>query len=143
MDWTVNRNGFSFVISHESHSGPGLQGRAGFVALWRPIYQNRCAIEVAGSPFRSFAEAEEACKAMLDTWRNSNCGTVSGQTLRGSFLATLAMPLSRAQSRPIVLIGRVQSSSQRCRGHSVCEQQPVVRFEPKRLLASWCRGLKL
>ena len=28
----ANRNGFSFVISYESHSSPGLHGRAGFVA---------------------------------------------------------------------------------------------------------------
>ena len=63
--WNASRNGFSFVISYESHSGPGLQGRAGFVASWRPIYENRCAIKVGGSPFKSFTEAEEACKAML------------------------------------------------------------------------------
>ena len=61
----TRRNGFSFVISYEGHGGPGLQGRAGFVASWRPIYQNRCAIKVGGSPFKSFTEAEEACKAML------------------------------------------------------------------------------
>jgi hypothetical protein len=53
------------VISYENHSGPGLQGRAGFVASWRPIYENRCAIKVGGSPFKSFREAEEACRAML------------------------------------------------------------------------------
>ena len=35
--WNANRNGFSFVISYESHSGPGLQGRAGFVAGGRSI----------------------------------------------------------------------------------------------------------
>jgi hypothetical protein len=35
------------------------------VASWRPIYQNRCAIKVGGSPFKSFSEAEEACKAVL------------------------------------------------------------------------------
>jgi hypothetical protein len=63
--WNANRNGFSFVISFESHSGPGLRGRAGFVASWRPIYQNRCAIKVGGSPFKSFCEAEDACKAVL------------------------------------------------------------------------------
>ena len=63
--WNANRNGFSFVISYESHSGPGLQGHAGFVASWRPIYQNRCAIKVGGSPFRSFTEAEDACKDIL------------------------------------------------------------------------------
>jgi hypothetical protein len=65
--WNASRNGFSFVISYESHSGPVLQGRAGFVASWRPIYENRCAIKVGGSPFKSFTEAEEACKASWDT----------------------------------------------------------------------------
>ena len=64
--WNANRDGFSFVISYESHSGPGLQGRLGFVASWRPIYQNRCAVKIGGSPFQSFTEAEEACKAMLE-----------------------------------------------------------------------------
>jgi hypothetical protein len=63
--WNANRNGFSFVISYVSHSGPGLQGRTGFVASWRPIDQNRSAIRVGGSPFKTLAEAEEACEAML------------------------------------------------------------------------------
>jgi hypothetical protein len=47
--WSATSDGFSFVISHESRSGPGFHGRPGFVA----------------SPFKTFAEAEEACKAML------------------------------------------------------------------------------
>jgi hypothetical protein len=64
--WSASRNGFSFVVSYESHSGSGLQGRAGFVASWRPIYENRCAIKIGGSPFRSLGEAEEACRAMLE-----------------------------------------------------------------------------
>jgi hypothetical protein len=63
--WHANRNGFSFVISYESRSGPGLQGRTGFVASWRPVDQNRSAIRVGGSPFNTLAEAEEACEAML------------------------------------------------------------------------------
>jgi hypothetical protein len=63
--WNANRNGFSFVISYESHIGPGLQGPAGFVASWRPIYQNRCAIKVGGSPFNSFTGAEDACRDIL------------------------------------------------------------------------------
>jgi hypothetical protein len=62
--WNANRNGFSFVISYESRNGPGLRGRAGFVASWRPIYQNQCAIKVGGSPFKSLPDAEEACEAM-------------------------------------------------------------------------------
>jgi hypothetical protein len=63
--WSASERGFSFVISNESSSGPGLHGQPGFVASWRPIDINRTAIKVAGSPFRTFAEAEEACEAML------------------------------------------------------------------------------
>ncbi|HWX30262.1 MAG TPA: hypothetical protein VNZ53_22835 [Steroidobacteraceae bacterium] len=63
--WKANSNGFSFVISYESRSGPGFHGRTGFVASWRPIDQNRSAIRVGGSPFETRAEAEEACEAML------------------------------------------------------------------------------
>jgi hypothetical protein len=63
--WNGSSNGFSFVISYESRCGPGLHGHPGFVASWRPVHQNRCAIRVGGSPFKTLAEAEEACKAML------------------------------------------------------------------------------
>jgi hypothetical protein len=63
--WNANRNGFSFVIGYESRSGPGLHGRTGFVASWRPIDQNRCPVRVVGSPFKTLREAEEACNAML------------------------------------------------------------------------------
>ena len=63
--WNANSSGFSFVISFESRSGPGLHGRPGFVASWRPIYQNRSAIKVGGSPFKTLAEAEKACMTML------------------------------------------------------------------------------
>jgi hypothetical protein len=63
--WSASERGFSFVISNESSSGPGLHGRPGFVASWRPIDINRPAIRVGGSPFKTFAEAEKACEAML------------------------------------------------------------------------------
>jgi hypothetical protein len=63
--WNAKSNGFSFVISYESRTGPGFHGRTGFVASWRPIHLNRCAVRVGGSPFKTRAEAEEACKAML------------------------------------------------------------------------------
>jgi hypothetical protein len=62
--WNASSNGFSFVISYESRSGPGFHGRTGFVASWRPLDQNRSATRVLGSPFTTLAEAEEACKAM-------------------------------------------------------------------------------
>jgi hypothetical protein len=63
--WSASERGYSFVISNESSSGPGLHGHPGFVASWRPIDINRPAIRVGGSPFRTFAEAEEACETML------------------------------------------------------------------------------
>ena len=63
--WTASSDGFSCAISFESRSGPGLRGRPGFVASWRPIYQNRTAIKVGGSPFKTLAEAEKACTTML------------------------------------------------------------------------------
>jgi hypothetical protein len=63
--WSAIELGYSFVISNESRSGPGLHGKPGFVASWRPINLNRSAIRVGGSPFKTFAEAENACEAML------------------------------------------------------------------------------
>jgi hypothetical protein len=50
--WNASSNGNSFVISYESHSGPGFHGRTGFTASWRPIGQNKSAIRVSGSPFK-------------------------------------------------------------------------------------------
>ena len=63
--WNATSYGFSFVISYESPGGPGLQGNPGFVASWRPVHQNRPAVKVDGSPFRTFIAAEQACEVML------------------------------------------------------------------------------
>jgi hypothetical protein len=63
--WSASEGGFSFVISNESSSGPGLHGRPGFVASWRPIEINKPAISVGGSPFKTLAEAERACEVTL------------------------------------------------------------------------------
>ena len=67
--WNASSDGFSFVISYESRSGPGFHGHTGFVASWRPIDQNKGAIKIGGSPFKTLAEAEEACKAVLEDLR--------------------------------------------------------------------------
>jgi hypothetical protein len=64
--WSASSNGFSFVISYESRTGPGFHGRPGFVASWRSLSQNTGAIRVGGSPFNALAEAEEACNVMLE-----------------------------------------------------------------------------
>ena len=63
--WNATSNGVSFVISFASRSSPGLRGNPGFTASWRPIHQNRSAIKVIGSPFKTFPEAEKACEAVL------------------------------------------------------------------------------
>ena len=63
---SASERGFSFVVSHESSSGPGLRGRPGFLASRRPILINRPAIRVGGSPFKTFADAEHACEAILE-----------------------------------------------------------------------------
>jgi hypothetical protein len=63
--WNASSDGFSFVISCESRGGPGFHGPPGYVASWRSLSQNTGAIRVAGSPFKTLAEAEEACNATL------------------------------------------------------------------------------
>ena len=63
--WSASGDGYSFVISFESPTGPGFHGNTGFVASWRPPHRGRGAIRIAGSPFKTFAEAEDACNTML------------------------------------------------------------------------------
>ena len=63
--WNASGADFSFVISYESRSGPGLHGAPGFVASWRPLHDNRGAVKVIGSPFKTFETAEQACETML------------------------------------------------------------------------------
>jgi hypothetical protein len=64
--WNASSDGFSFVICFASRSGPGFRGNPGFVASWRPIHQNRTAVKVIGSPFKTLPEAEKACEAVLE-----------------------------------------------------------------------------
>jgi hypothetical protein len=63
--WNASSSGFSFVISYESRSGSGLQGNPGFLASWRPLSQNRRAVKIIGSPFKTLRAAEQACEVML------------------------------------------------------------------------------
>jgi hypothetical protein len=69
--WSASSaDGFSFVVSYASRMGESLQGRPGFMATWRPLYANRPAIRIVGSPFKTFAEAEAACNSTLKVLRN-------------------------------------------------------------------------
>ena len=80
--WNATSDGFSFVISFASRSGPGFHGNPGFVASWRPIHQNRSAVKVIGSPFKTFPEAEKACGAVLGHLRERARGYSHASRLR-------------------------------------------------------------
>ena len=62
--WNAASDGFSFVICFASRSGSGFHGDPGFVASWRSIRQNRSAVKVNGSPFKTLPEAEKVCAAV-------------------------------------------------------------------------------
>jgi hypothetical protein len=64
--WSANSHGFSFVISFGAPEGPGFHGRSGYLASWRPLHNNQVAIKIGGSPFRTLAEAEGACRDMIE-----------------------------------------------------------------------------
>ncbi len=64
--WSATSGGLSFVITYASLTGNGFRGRPGYVASWRPHYVSKGAIKIGGSPFKTFADAEDACNAMRD-----------------------------------------------------------------------------
>ena len=48
--WSASSDGFSFVISFESPTGPGFHERSGYLASWRRLYENNGAIKRRGLP---------------------------------------------------------------------------------------------
>ena len=62
---SATSSGLSFVITVASRR------RAGYVASGRPVYVSKTAINIAGSPFHIFADAEEVCNATCSTFLNS------------------------------------------------------------------------
>jgi hypothetical protein len=64
--WNAMGDGFSFVISYESPTGPSFHGKTGFLASWRSMSPRAGAVRVTGSPFKTFVEAENACNNLLD-----------------------------------------------------------------------------
>jgi hypothetical protein len=70
--WSATSDGYSFVISFESTTGPGFHGKPGYLASWRLAYGGRGAIKITGSPFKTFDEAEVACNAMLELLISEN-----------------------------------------------------------------------
>ena len=63
--WSASLDGFSFVITHVNPAGHGFHGKLGYVASWRPLHRSPGAIKIGGSPFKTLAEAEEACNTIL------------------------------------------------------------------------------
>jgi hypothetical protein len=63
--WSASSEKYSFVISFETPAGPGFRGRLGYLATWRSAHGKTGAINIGGSPFRTFEEAEDACNRML------------------------------------------------------------------------------
>ncbi|WFU45411.1 hypothetical protein QA640_46115 (plasmid) [Bradyrhizobium sp. CB82] len=55
--WSASSNGFSFVITYDSPYGSGFHGRTDYMASWRPLYVNRGATKIGGSPFDTIARA--------------------------------------------------------------------------------------
>ena len=80
--WNASSNGFSFVISYENRGGPGLRGKPGFLASWRPLYRTRPAVKVIGSPFKTLSAAEQACEAMLGHLISDSSSSGHAQTAR-------------------------------------------------------------
>src|SRR5262249_19076907 len=70
----------SFVSSYESRTGPGFHGKSGFVASWRSSSPRSGAIRVTSSPFKTFAEVEEACNVMLGYVKPSGDSTAARKT---------------------------------------------------------------
>lgn len=64
--WYAYGGQYSFAISYESRTGPGLHGLPGYVASWRYLHHKKPAVRLEGSPFNTFVEAEEACEVMLE-----------------------------------------------------------------------------
>ena len=77
--WNAASDGSSFVISFASRS---VRGNTGFIASWRPIHQNRSAVKVIGSPFKTFPEAEKACEAVLGHIKERARGYSHASSLR-------------------------------------------------------------
>src|ERR1700724_2352067 len=65
--WSASRDGFSFVISHESRSGPGFHGPPGYVASWRSLSRNTAAIRVAARPLKRLLRPTKPARPCWDT----------------------------------------------------------------------------
>jgi hypothetical protein len=63
--WHANNSEYAFAISRERTTGPQPHGKQGYVASWRSLHYDKPTVTVGGSPFATFAAAEEACELLL------------------------------------------------------------------------------
>jgi hypothetical protein len=73
--WQARSDGFSFVIGLETLTGKEYEGYTGYTASWKSLkadmtpFGNQLANRIDGGPWKTFTEAEEACKATLKQLR--------------------------------------------------------------------------
>ena len=62
--WIATNEGYSFVISYESPTGPGFHGRTGYMASWNRFMK---AVERSESrlAFQNFRRGQSRLSAML------------------------------------------------------------------------------
>lgn len=61
--WHANNSEYAFAISRVGE--PDRHGSPEYVASWRSLHDNKPTAAVGGSPFTTFAEAEQACELFL------------------------------------------------------------------------------
>jgi hypothetical protein len=85
--WHANNSEYAFAISRVGQNGPGPHRSPEYVASWRSLHHNNPTATVGGSPFATFAEAEEACALFL-----MHLDVMSTETLDPSYMPLKTMP---------------------------------------------------
>lgn len=70
--WNAKDNLRSYVISHESRSGPGFEDYTGFTASWRLLIATSGRNVIEGSPFKTLDGAKAAVERKAKELRNAH-----------------------------------------------------------------------
>jgi hypothetical protein len=85
--WHADNSEYAFAISRVSQSGTDSDGSPEYVASWRSLLHNKPTDTVGGSPFATFAEAEEACEFFL-----MHLDVMKSEVLDPSYMPLKTMP---------------------------------------------------